>query len=82
MEGKYAPQRFYLTAPHRLRCFYCENDITHFVVANRKTRHFSTDISSPHEFVRKDRDVVFFADEKAAAAAGYSAVKRRRKATG
>jgi aspartate carbamoyltransferase catalytic subunit len=82
MEGKYAPQRFYLTAPHRLRCFYCESDITHFVVANRKTRHFSTDISSPHEFVRKDRDVVFFADEKAAAAAGYSAVKRRRKATG
>ncbi len=52
MEGKYTHQRFELAAPHRLRCFYCETDIDEFVVGNRKTRHFSTDIAVPREFVR------------------------------
>ncbi len=76
MEGKYAPQRFQLVAPHRLRCFYCESDIAEFVVANRKTRHFSIDAEMP----RNERDVVFFASPETAMAAGYSAAKRRRKA--
>jgi aspartate carbamoyltransferase catalytic subunit len=79
MEGKYAPQRFQLVAPHRLRCFYCETDIPEFVVANRKTHHFCTDISTPRDLVRNERDVIFFASAEAAMASGYSVAKRRRK---
>lgn len=80
MEGKYARNRFELAAPHRLRCFYCDSDVAEFVVGNRKTRHFSTDIPIPREYVRNGRDIVLFANADAAATAGYSLVKRRRKA--
>ena len=79
MEGKYARNRFELTAPHRLRCFYCETDIAEFVVGNRKTRHFSTDVSTPGDYVRNGRDIVLFGDADAAMSAGYSQVKRKRK---
>jgi hypothetical protein len=79
MEGKYAPKRFQLVAPHRLRCFYCETDIPEFVVANRKTHHFCTDEAAPRDVVRNERDVVFFASAEAAMASGYSVAKRRRK---
>lgn len=80
MEGKYAGHRFELIAPHRLRCFFCETDISEFVVGNRKTRHYSTETAGPRELVRNGRDVVLFASAEAAAAAGYSPLKRRRKA--
>jgi len=80
MEGKYARNRFELAAPQRLRCFYCETDIAEFVVGNRKTRHFSADVSIPRDYVRNGRDIVLFADADAAMSAGYSQVKRRRKA--
>ena len=80
MEGKYARMRFELAGPHRLRCFYCETDIAEFVVANRKTRHFSAEAASPRDVVRNDRDVVLFASADAALAQGYSIARRRRRA--
>jgi len=80
MEGKYARNRFELAAPQRLRCFYCETDVAEFVVGNRKTRHFSTDVPIPRDYVSNERDIVLFADADAAMSAGYSQVKRRRKA--
>ena len=79
-EGKYARNRFHPVEGHRLRCFYCESDIADFVIANRKSKHYETDVSRLRAGAGHERDVVFFANTADAEAAGYSLPKRRRKA--
>jgi len=80
LDGKYARNRFQLVAAHRLRCFYCESDIADFVIANKKSKHYETDVSRLRPSARHERDVVFFQNAAGAEAAGYSLPKRRRKA--
>jgi len=82
LDGKYARNRFQLVDVHRLRCFYCETDIADFVVGNKKSRHYDTDVSRLEEALRRERDVVFFSNAAGAEAAGYSLPKRRRKTAG
>jgi aspartate carbamoyltransferase catalytic subunit len=79
-EGKYARNRFHLIDGDRLRCFYCETDITDFVIASKKTKHYDTDASRMRSLQGHERDVVLFADAADAEAAGFSLPKRRRKA--
>ncbi len=81
-EGKYTRNRFHvLDSRMRLRCFYCETDISSFVAASRKTKHYEQDVSRFRLAREKnDRDAIFFAEASDAEAAGYSLPKRRRKA--
>jgi aspartate carbamoyltransferase catalytic subunit len=80
-EGRYARNRFHFINGDRLRCFYCENDIVDFVIANRKSKHYEIDTSrlAPN-FMKQERDVVAFAHATDAESAGFSLPKRRRKA--
>jgi hypothetical protein len=79
-EGKYARNRFHIIDGDRLRCFYCETDITDFVIASKKTKHYDTDVSRLRAAHEHERDVLLFADSADAEAAGFSLPKRRRKA--
>ena len=81
-EGKYARNRFNLVGQNRLRCFYCETDIVDFVVANKKSKHYETDVSRLRSAAGHDRDVVIYPNVEQAEAAGFSLPKRRRKAAG
>jgi len=82
MECIYTRNRFHLIdgPPLRLRCFYCEVDIEKFVVANKKTKHYG---GNPARIKLSSgsprRDLVFFADDMEAQAAGYAAPKRKRR---
>jgi aspartate carbamoyltransferase catalytic subunit len=80
LDGKYARNRFELIQSDRLRCFYCETDILNFVIANRRSKYYETDLSHARATIKKrERDVLFFATSEDAEAAGYSLPKRRRK---
>jgi aspartate carbamoyltransferase catalytic subunit len=81
-EGKYARNRFFVVKGdiRRLRCFYCETDITDFVVGSRKTKHYEQNPSRLRLSSGKpERDTVFFASVEDAEIAGYSLPKRRRR---
>jgi hypothetical protein len=77
MEAQYVRNKFHIvnaTAKTRLRCFYCENDIEHFVVAHKKNQWFVDDnalLSRPSEPAFKDH--VAYATAEDAIAAGYHA---------
>jgi hypothetical protein len=74
MEAQYVANKFHIirNGTTRLRCFYCENDIEHFVVGHRKQMWFVPDtslLSRPSEPGFKD--LVAFAAPEDAIAAGY-----------
>jgi aspartate carbamoyltransferase catalytic subunit len=74
MEAQYVANKFHVirNGATRLRCFYCENDIEHFVVGHRKQTWFAPDtslLSRPSEPGFKD--LVAFAAPEDAIAAGY-----------
>jgi hypothetical protein len=77
MEAQYVRNKFHIVnaaAKTRLRCFYCENDIEHFVVAHKKSQWFVDDnalLSRPSEPAFKDH--VAYATAEDAIAAGYHA---------
>jgi aspartate carbamoyltransferase catalytic subunit len=82
-EGKYTRNRFHvISGPSvRLRCYYCETDIEHFVIANKRTKHYDMDVSQARETIGKhEREILAFAHANDAEAAGFSLPKRRRKA--
>jgi aspartate carbamoyltransferase catalytic subunit len=76
-ERPYVRSKFHfvkVTSPpmHKLRCAYCETDIDQFVIASKKNRWFTPDISS---FLRINeqnfRDFLAFTDPSEAQKAGY-----------
>lgn len=74
MERKYTRNKFHLveTNAARLRCFYCETDVADFVVANRRTKHYSLDAAELRPSLEKHpKDAIVFTDEASARAAGY-----------
>jgi aspartate carbamoyltransferase catalytic subunit len=82
-EGKYTRNRFHVISgpPVRLRCYYCETDIDHFVIGNKRTKHYDTDVSQARAAIGKhEREILAFAHASDAEAAGFSLPKRRRKA--
>ncbi len=75
LERDYAKSRFHLieAEPPRLRCFYCERDIDSFVIVNRKTRHYDTNLTARQWPDQKHaRDFVLFKDAQQAEHAGYA----------
>jgi hypothetical protein len=75
MEAQYARNKFYVipaNAGSRLRCVYCEREIAQFVVANKKNKWYAAEpaalMRSPEHSLK---DVVLFADEADAQAAGF-----------
>jgi len=76
MEAQYVRNKFQIVnndaSKTRLRCFYCENDIEHFVVGHKKSQWFTDDpalLSRPADPAFKD--LVAFATAEDAIAAGY-----------
>ncbi len=76
-EQQYIKNRFYLvhtkaSNKFKLRCFYCESDIDHFMVAHKKNHWFSTDMSILNDATETSiRDFIFFIEEEDARKAGY-----------
>ena len=77
MESQYVRNKFFVvkTEAHGgcvLRCFYCERDIEEFVVASKKNKWFSAD---PAALIKEAestfKEIVVFADEADATAAGF-----------
>jgi aspartate carbamoyltransferase catalytic subunit len=77
MEAQYIRNKFYIvkneaSSECRLRCFYCENDIEHFVVGSKKSQWF---IDDPLTLLRPAdqglKDLVVFASAEDATVAGY-----------
>lgn len=73
MEAQYVRNRFHIIKhgeAQKLRCIYCERDIERFVVASRKNKWYTAE---PSVFARTTdlKDVILFADEAAAQAAGF-----------
>jgi aspartate carbamoyltransferase regulatory subunit len=68
-ESQYVRNKFHLMkVPHsrqyRLRCAYCETDIEHFVIANKKHRWFTTNFDSSLRLSENAiKDIVAFSDE-------------------
>ncbi|HWL04302.1 MAG TPA: hypothetical protein VNQ99_05120 [Xanthobacteraceae bacterium] len=87
MEAQYASNAFHIVGTEngrqaRLRCFYCESDIEHFVTADRATGRFSADqqtlkavLAEADPAVAQQRlaDIVLFDSENAARTAGFEA---------
>jgi hypothetical protein len=74
MEAQYARNKFHVVPGNggaRLRCVYCEREIDHFVVANKKNKWFAADPSLMRSTDHSLKDVVLFADDAAAQAAGF-----------
>ena len=76
-ESPYVRNKFHFVktgAPARylLRCAYCETDIDQFVIANKKNRWFTSDISIVFRHEDQNfRDLVAFSDEAEAQKQGY-----------
>lgn len=76
-EQQYVANRFFLIPRKnpiatKLRCFYCENDIDQFVVANKKNRSYDGDTAALNDIAETAlRDIFFFASEENAKNAGY-----------
>jgi aspartate carbamoyltransferase catalytic subunit len=88
MEAQYVRNKFQIikgSTAARLRCAYCERDIDRFVVASKKNKWYATE---PSMLTRSAdlKDVVLFADEAAAQAAGFhsrrAAAEPARRAAG
>jgi len=74
MEAQYARNKFYVVPTGtgaRLRCVYCEREIDRFVVANRKNKWYSADPSVIRSSDHNLKDIVLFAEEADAQAAGF-----------
>jgi hypothetical protein len=75
MEAQYVRNKFLIVksgAGVRLRCVYCEREIEHFVVASRKSKWYAAEpavLARGNEHALKD--IVLFADEADAQAAGF-----------
>jgi aspartate carbamoyltransferase catalytic subunit len=86
-EKAYAKNKFNIISgldSCKLRCFYCESDIEDFVIANRKTHHFTNSTAEAIKIVREcGGDVLFFANAAEAEERGYrlysNTSSRRRK---
>jgi aspartate carbamoyltransferase catalytic subunit len=76
MEAQYVRNKFHIVqtkssdAP-RLRCVYCEREIEQFVVANKKSKSFVPDPAALGRVSDHLKDIVLFADEADAQAAGF-----------
>jgi aspartate carbamoyltransferase catalytic subunit len=76
-EAPYVRNKFHLVRiasppTHKLRCAYCETDIDQFVIASKKNRWFTPDISSFLRINQQNfRDFLAFADDPAARQAGF-----------
>jgi len=84
MEAQYVRNKFQVVnndaSKTRLRCFYCENDIEHFVVGHKKSQWFTDDpalLSRPADPAFKD--LVAFATAEDAIAAGYHPKQSQQK---
>jgi aspartate carbamoyltransferase catalytic subunit len=75
MEALYARNKFHIVQPAarapRLRCVYCDREIEHFVVASKKNKWFAADPSALVRAADHLKDIVLFADEADAQAAGF-----------
>jgi aspartate carbamoyltransferase catalytic subunit len=82
MDGRNARNKFYLidAAEPRLRCFYCERDIEDFVVAHKKHKNFEPRRDTGRSLPKLAKDLVFFAGDDDAQAAGYLPKLARRAA--
>jgi aspartate carbamoyltransferase catalytic subunit len=90
-EEQYVRNKFYIVNRDnkvRLRCVYCETDIEHFVVANKKNKWFTRDPSVLIEPANhSSKELVAFESDSAAIAAGFHSrrktsepIQRRDKA--
>jgi len=88
MEAQYVRNKFHMVKngdAQKLRCVYCERDIERFVVASKKNKWYAAE---PASFARTTdlKDVILFADEAAARAAGFhsrrAAAEPSRRAAG
>jgi len=82
-ERPYARNKFWFVQPpgkaFRLRCFYCDEDIETFVVANAKRKEFHAPGLADEMTRSVPAETVFFADATAARAAGYHQRTERRQ---
>jgi aspartate carbamoyltransferase catalytic subunit len=76
MEAQYVRNKFYVirnegTGAIRLRCVYCESDVEQFVVASKKNKWFTNDVSPLLRTQDQHfKELVVFANEADAVAAG------------
>jgi aspartate carbamoyltransferase catalytic subunit len=85
MERPYTRNRFAIIRQPslRLRCFYCDNDIAGFVAASRRTRRLTPTITTADRLEDLDpSDLVLFASDAEAEAAGYAPRHPRRSRPG
>jgi hypothetical protein len=73
MEAQYVRNKFYVVPSNgaqRLRCVYCEREIEHVIVGNKKNKWYSAGpvVLAPDHSLK---DNVLFADEAEAQAAGF-----------
>jgi aspartate carbamoyltransferase catalytic subunit len=76
MEAQYVRNKFHLVkhdgSELRLRCFYCENDIEHFIVGHKKHQWFADDTSPLTRAGEPGfKDFIAFASAEDATAAGF-----------
>jgi aspartate carbamoyltransferase catalytic subunit len=75
MEAQYVRNKFHIVpsaaGTTRLRCVYCEREIEQFVVANKKSKSFVSDPAALGRASDNLKDIVLFADEAEAQAAGF-----------
>jgi aspartate carbamoyltransferase catalytic subunit len=73
LDGKYARNKFHLiNAEHpRLRCHYCENDVTAFFLAHRKEKIYEPAVKGLH-LPKNPANAIFFTSAASAEAAGFS----------
>jgi aspartate carbamoyltransferase catalytic subunit len=79
LDGKYARNKFHLIEAEnpRLRCHYCENDISEFYVANRR-QHTYERAAQGILLPKNPADTIFFTSETSAQEAQYHPRATRR----
>jgi len=79
MEGPYVRNKFHVVSLSDgvlARCMYCENDSDRFIVASRKGKWYSADLSLLAKVsAQKLKDFVFFQSESDALGSGYHSRK-------
>jgi aspartate carbamoyltransferase catalytic subunit len=82
LERPHTSNKHYLiySAQPRLRCFYCETDIAHFFIGQKKTRHYIASELYRGGSAKRFKDIALFRDETEAKEAGYSSGKIPGKA--
>lgn len=74
MEAQYVRNKFHIVptaGSARLRCVYCEREIEQFVVASKKNKWFASDPAALLRAADHLKDIVLFANESDAQAAGF-----------